>query len=202
MSFFFKFGATQNKNPLRKLGLAGPHLLTVNPPCVAIENCCGANSRQIGACTRLAKSLAPIFVATQNGRQEPGLLFGRTKGDQSRPKQTFTKEAGSLGTISQGVLLGENQLFGDGGFSSSKGLGPCQTQPASATELLLPGHPHVPIVCTHFRRGTKMAIVAHEGAVQPLAYFMAKLARLGRLRKVHDLVSPERSLSVKSGLEV
>ena len=76
MGFFFKFGATQNKNPLCKLRLACPDFLAVNAPSVAIKYSGRSHTSEIRTSTRFAKALAPIFFTLQNGRQETLLLFG------------------------------------------------------------------------------------------------------------------------------
>jgi hypothetical protein len=67
-------GANQAEDPVGQMRGAGPDLLTIDDPLIAIEHSTGAQAGQIAAGAGFGIPLAPDGVAAQGGRDELALL--------------------------------------------------------------------------------------------------------------------------------
>ena len=106
---------------------AGPDLLAVDHPVVAIADRLGLQRGEVAAGVRFAHADAPRGLAGQDLRQELGLLVGAAVGDQRRTHLAVGEpHAGDRGA-------GLDQLLADDQ--------PLDRRAAAATELGRPGHP-------------------------------------------------------------
>ena len=65
-----RLGAHQAEDPIRQMGGAGPDLLSIDHPLVAVEHRRGAQAGQVAARARLRIALAPDHLAVDGGLDE------------------------------------------------------------------------------------------------------------------------------------
>jgi hypothetical protein len=81
-------GAGDQDAPTGMVGQAGPHLLTIHHPLVAVTLGHGADRRQIRSCTRLGEQLTPQVLSGHEPVEPPLLLLLGAGLDQGRPGPT------------------------------------------------------------------------------------------------------------------
>ena len=106
-------GAAHHEDPVGDVAEAGPHLLAVDDPLVAVEHGRGLHVGEVGAGVGLAEPLAPVLVGAQDRREEALLLLVGAEHHQRRPEQLLAEEAGAARPAGAGVLLVEDHLLGE-----------------------------------------------------------------------------------------
>jgi hypothetical protein len=93
---------------------------------------------QVGAGVGLAVALAPALGAVEDARQETPAELRRAVGDEGGAEQVLAHVVDPTGRLGPGVLLGPDDLLGDGGVAASVLGGPAEADPAGLAEHLLP----------------------------------------------------------------
>ena len=134
-------GAAEGEDPVGELRLAGPDLLAVDHPLVAVESGPGGHRRQVAPGARLAEALAPELLAPEDRRQEPRPLRFRAEVDQRRSEEAFAERAAAGRSMGPCVLLGEHQLLDRRGRSTAVGPWPREPDPRRRARAPAPTRP-------------------------------------------------------------
>ena len=128
-AFGFRIGTGQEEHVLRPMGPGGPCFLTIDNIVVAFANSRRRQGSQIRTRIRLAPPLAVKGLAIPDGGQQPLLLFIAGAGHERGRKHTHGKSIHTRSTVISPDLV-ENDLLHNGGFLSTKLLGPAHGEPA------------------------------------------------------------------------
>ncbi|KTE30256.1 hypothetical protein ATE75_04335 [Sphingopyxis sp. H080] len=163
---------------------AGPDLLSLDHPFVALPPRAGADIGEIRAGTGLRIALAPDFLAACDRGQEARLLLVGAEGEDRRAGE-FDADMVEPGRGARArIFLGEDDLLGERGIAAAIGLGPADAAPARFAQPALP----VAAAFGHFGQAGEPAHVG-EGAFQfglePRGCLSAESLFLGRKSKLH-----------------
>ena len=134
-------GANQAEDPVGQMRGAGPDLLAIDHPLIAIEHGAGAQARQVAAGAGFGIPLAPDGVAAQGGRDELALL-GLGADFQQRGHQHRDALSAQAGADPRaGEFLGDDARFEDVGFEAGAAvlLGYGARRVAMLDQQALPG---------------------------------------------------------------
>ena len=105
-------GPDEQLAEVRHLGVRGPDLLSRDDVLVPVALGPGPQRRQVAPRAGLGESLAPHLVAPEDGRQEPGPLFGGALHDHRRPGMEQADEVHpDIGRVGSLELLEVDELF-------------------------------------------------------------------------------------------
>src|SRR4051794_18969923 len=120
------------------MGERRPHLLTVDDPLVAVEDCARLHVGEIAARVGFAVALAPPLCAVEDSWEEAGALRVGAELDQRRPEEVLAHVVHTRRCLRPRVLLGPDDLLRNRRAASSVGSWPPDPDPPGRAELSLP----------------------------------------------------------------
>src|SRR5262249_30137113 len=176
-------GAGEAHAPVRELGVARPHLLTVQQPTTFGGLGARAHRREVAAGTGLAEELAPQLACLGDvGRPAP-LRGGRAGSEQRRPAGVPADPPDEPGGARPRQLLGHDEVLARARAATAVLLGPGDAHPPPFGELRLPVAPERDFLAEIVEVGREaLAVLPRQVLAQPPAHLGANLRRPFRLR--------------------
>src|SRR5205823_13094983 len=107
-----RVGAGDEHPTVGRTGAAGPHLLAVDDPLVAVAHGPGLQAGEVGAGARLAEQLAPRLAAGGEGQQPAVALLLRAVLDHDGTAHVLSQPARRAEGAGVGDLLGDDAAVG------------------------------------------------------------------------------------------
>ena len=134
-----RFGATEEKTPVRDVGVAGPDLLAIHDQRVPLPLGARAERRQVGARPRLGESLAPQLLPREEGTDEAAPLRFAAVPEESGADQIDVRRGRWPWGAHLVERLVEEPAFDGRGGAASVLARPGDGSPATVVEEALPG---------------------------------------------------------------
>ena len=180
-----RIGAGEQQAEVGEMGAAGPHLLAIDRPLIAVADGAGAGRRGVRAARGLAEQLAPDLLAQHGGTGEALLVGLVPDGEDGRHAHAKTDGEGVAGGGELRLLLAEDHRLPGLAAAAAPGLGPGDAGVARLSLAALPGagrvHVHR-VVVANFRRFHLPGGIGF----QPSADLGAVGGLFGRVVEVHD----------------